>query len=215
MHRTLTDFFTQVDHAMTSESSGPDAYAMLRRLIATTFDNTDQKHILRDIAAFWGIIREQSFAFFATLRILVSSTSGSKRVLSPSPDVVLETVRNTVAAQFPNLMPSSYHRSLDTTRVPFGTIDAIWLALDRLATNKSPANTGPATNSSNFPHLRSFSGIARTSQQGSILTAIVGGCLVCRYAIQLRDDHHPSADDEVDIFRASYDSSPMCAEYYY
>ena len=54
----------------------------------------------------------------------------------------VEIVRLSANEQFPQLMPSLYAGELASCRLPFGSIDAMWLALGALANNKTPALHG-------------------------------------------------------------------------
>ena len=72
----------------------------------------------------------------------VSSVTGSEHVLAPSTSTVLELVRRSVMNQYPGLMPTLYPGELATVPTPFSTIDAMWLAFQTMATNRTPAICG-------------------------------------------------------------------------
>ena len=74
--------------------------------------------------------------------MLVSSVTGSERVLAPGTDVVLEVVRMAVNEQFPTLMPTLYPGSLATDPRPYASLDEMWKAFADLAHNKTPAVNG-------------------------------------------------------------------------
>ena len=81
-------------------------------------------------------------AYYRALRLVVSGFTGSERALAPGLGLVLEIVSLSVNEQFPQLMPSLYPGELATRPQPFGSIDAMWLALGTLANDKTPAING-------------------------------------------------------------------------
>ena len=86
--------------------------------------------------------------------MLVSAFTGSKRVLSPGTDVVLEVVKMAVNEQFPTLMPTLYPGSKATDPRPYASLDAMWKAFSDLAHNRTPA-----VNGENFLSTCLFDGI--------------------------------------------------------
>lgn len=72
----------------------------------------------------------------------VSCISGSERVLSPSAEAVLDTVRRKANKHYPSLMPTLCPLQLATDKVPFVSIDAMWFSFEALLTIKTPAING-------------------------------------------------------------------------
>ena len=64
--------------------------------------------------------------FSREVRVLVSTATGSERVLSPGTDVVLKVVRRAMNEQFPDLMPVVYPCSKTTDPWPDACLRAMW-----------------------------------------------------------------------------------------
>ena len=69
----------------------------------------------------------------------MSGATGTERGLAPGVEVVLEVVRMAVNEQYLGLMPTLYPEVFATVSRPFVTLDAVWLACQTLANNKTPA----------------------------------------------------------------------------
>ena len=65
------------------------------------------------------------FYFGREFRVLVPTTTGNDRVLSPGTDVVLEVVRVAANERFPALMPAMYPGLMATDPLPQASLDAI------------------------------------------------------------------------------------------
>ena len=73
---------------------------------------------------------------------MVSTVTGSERVLSPGTNVVLEVVRMAVNEQFPTIVPTLYPASKTTDPRPYVSLGALWRAFSDLAHNKTPVVNG-------------------------------------------------------------------------
>ena len=137
---TLTDdLFRQVSRAMAGGVSGPEAFTLLSRLLMTHFDRVDTGEGYTKLHTFGVCNGTPSCDSSREFRILVSTVTGSERVLSPGTDVVLEVVRMAVNDQFPTLMPTLYPGSKATDPRPYASLDAMWRAFSDLVHNKTPA----------------------------------------------------------------------------
>ena len=73
------------------------------------------------------------------------AATGTERGLVPGVEIGLDMVRMAFDEQYPSLMPTLYPGVLATVSRPFSTLDAMWLALETLANNKTPAINGEKT----------------------------------------------------------------------
>ena len=62
--------------------------------------------------------------------------------MAPGTDIGLEAVWVAVSEQYPSSMPSLHPGVVATDPRPFGTWDAMWLALQALTYHKTPAING-------------------------------------------------------------------------
>ncbi|CAB1100852.1 unnamed protein product [Ectocarpus sp. CCAP 1310/34] len=132
----------QVKRRLDDGATGPEAFTLLLRLLSEQFDVGDRQESFLRLQEF-GVSNGTLFAdYLRAFRLLVSSVTGSERVLAPSVSMVLEIVRNSVSKQFPSLAPMLYPGDLATAVTPFDSIDAMWQAFAPLATNKTPAIGG-------------------------------------------------------------------------
>ena len=92
MTTLIDDFFAQVSRALDGGASGPEAFTLLIRLLVTHFDRVDTGGGYTKLHTF-GVCNGTPFSGFSReFRVLVSAVTGSKRVLSPGTDVVLEVL---------------------------------------------------------------------------------------------------------------------------
>ena len=139
---SISDYFQQVKRRLDDGATGPEAFTLLLRLLSEQFDVGDRQESFLRLQQF-GVSNGTLFAdYLRAFRLLVSSVTGSERVLAPSVSMVLEIVRNSVSKQFPSLAPMLYPGDLATAVTPFDSIDAMWQAFAPLATNKTPAIGG-------------------------------------------------------------------------
>ena len=132
----------QVSRVMAGGASGPEAFTLLLRLLMNHFDRVGLGEGYTKLHTF-GVCNCTPFLDFKReFRLLVSTVTGSGRVLSPRTDVVLEVVRMTVTQQFPTLMLTLYPGSKATDLRSYASLDAMWRAFSDLAPNKTPAANG-------------------------------------------------------------------------
>ena len=107
--------------------------------------------------------------YLRAFRLLVSSVTGSERVLAPSVGMVLELVRQSVTRQFPTLSPLLYPGTLATDTTPFASIDAMWDAFAPFHTNKTPAMAG-----SNYFSLPQATGSSKSRRSAPVASKSFG-----------------------------------------
>ena len=135
----MDEFFRQVACALCDGVSGSEAFALFLRLLSGHFDRVDLEAGYKKLHTF-SVPNGNLFSDFSReLRVVVSAATGTERVLAPGTDIELEVVRMTVNEQYPNLMSTLYPGVMATEPRPFSTLDAIWLAFQALANNKTPA----------------------------------------------------------------------------
>ena len=131
-----------MSRAMAGGASGPEVFTLLLRLLMKHFDRVDTGEGYTKLHTF-GVCNCTPFLDFKReFRLLVSTVTGSGRVLSRRTDVVLEVVRMTVTQQFPTLMLTLYPGSKATDSRSYAPLDAMWRAFSALAPNKTPAVNG-------------------------------------------------------------------------
>ena len=96
----------EVSRAMAGGASGPDALTLLLRLLMTHFDRVDKEKGYNKLHVFGMCNGTPVSDFNREFRVLVSTPTGSERVLSPGTDVVLEMVRVAANEQFLALLPA-------------------------------------------------------------------------------------------------------------
>ena len=102
----VLDFFHQVGRSLKNGATGPEAFAVLLRMLSTQFDSADTGESYTKLHTF-GVPNGTPFCDFSReFRVIVSAATGTERVLAPGAEVVLEVVRLSVNAQFPTLMPT-------------------------------------------------------------------------------------------------------------
>ena len=115
----------QLSRAMAGGAYGPKAFTLLLRVLMTHFDRVDtgegctRLHIFRmcNGTPFSDLCQE--------FRVLVSTATGSERVLFSGTNVVLGVVRMAVNEQRRALMPAVYPGSQETDRRPYASLVAI------------------------------------------------------------------------------------------
>ena len=123
--------------ALRDGASGPEAFALFLRLLSGHFDRDDLGAGCKKLHTF-GVPNETPVRDFSReFRVVVSAATGTERFLAPGTDNVLEVVRMAVDEQYPSLMPTLYPGVMATEPRRFGTLDAMWLALQALANNKT------------------------------------------------------------------------------
>ena len=166
---TIADFFLQVGRALDQGSSGPDAFKLLLRRLAEQFDQGDSQESFLRLQNF-GVSDGTPFSdYLRAFRLLVSSVTGSERVLAPSVGMVLELVRQSVTRQFPTLSPLLYPGTLATDTTPFASIDAMWDAFAPFHTNKTPAMAG-----SNYFSLPQATGSSKSRRSAPVASKSFG-----------------------------------------
>ena len=135
-------FFGQVARALHEGASGLEAFDLFLRFLSGHFDRVDFGTGYKELHTF-GVPNGTRFRDFGReFRVVVSAATGTERTLAPGTDNVLEVVRMAVNEQYPSLMPTLYPGVMATEPRPFGTLDAMWLAFQALANNKTPAING-------------------------------------------------------------------------
>ena len=139
----MNDFFGQVSRAMRDGASGPEAFALLLRLLSGHVDRVDSGAGYKKLHTL-GVLNGTPFSdFIREFRGVVPAVTGTKRVLASGTDIVLEVVRMAVNEQYPSFfMLTLYPGARATEPRPFGTLDAMWLAFQALVKNKTPAING-------------------------------------------------------------------------
>ena len=134
--------FGQVVRALRDGASGPEAFALFLRLLSAHFDRVDlgagDKKLHTFVVPNGTHFRDVSREF----RVVISAATGTERVLAPGTDIVLEVVRMAVNEQYPSSDVGPRGNGNGTEARPFGTLDAMWLAFQALANNKTPAING-------------------------------------------------------------------------
>ena len=114
--------FGQVVRALRDGASGPEAFAVLLRLLSCHFDCVDSGADYKKLYTF-GVPSGNPFCDFSReFRIVgsvatgtvVSVATGTERVLAPGTEIVLEVVRMAVHEQYPRLMPMLYPAEMAT-----------------------------------------------------------------------------------------------------
>ena len=91
----------------------------------------------------FGVPNETPFCEFSgELRAVVSAGTCAELVLALGAEIVLEVVRMAVNEQYSSLMPTLCPGVTATEMRAFGTLDAMWLAFQTLANNKTQAING-------------------------------------------------------------------------
>ena len=117
-----------MSRALRDGASGPEAFALLLRLLIGHSDSVDSGAGYKNLHTF-GVPNETPFCDFSQeFRVVVSAATGTERVLAPGTDIVLAVVRMALHEQYPSLMPTLYPGVTAKEPRPFGTLDAMWLA---------------------------------------------------------------------------------------
>ena len=133
----MDDGFGQVARALRDGASGPEAFALFLRLSSGHFDRVDLGAGYEQLHTFVAPNRTPFRKFSGEFRVVVSAATGTDHVLAVGTDIVLEVVRMAVNEQYPSLMPMLYPWEMATEPRPSGTLDAMWLAFQALANNKT------------------------------------------------------------------------------
>ena len=124
---------------MAEGASGPESFTLLLGLLMTHFNRVDTEEGYTKLHTF-GVCIGTSFCDYSReFRVLVSTSTGSERVLSQGTDVVLEVVWMAVNGQFPTFMPTLYPGSKATDPRPYASLDALWRTFRGLAHKKTLA----------------------------------------------------------------------------
>ena len=115
-----------MSRAVAGGASGPEAFTLLLRLLMTHFDGVDTEEGYTKLHTFGMCNGMPSSDFSRDFRVLVPTSTGSERVLSPGTDVVLEVVRVAANERFPALLPALYPGSTATDPQPYASLDAMW-----------------------------------------------------------------------------------------
>ena len=120
---------------VTGGTSGPKAFTFLLRLLVTHFDRVHRGKGYTKLHTFGTYNGTLFYCFFFVrdVRVLMSTATGSGRVLSPGDNVVLELVRMAVNEHFSTRMPTLYLGSEETDSRPYASLDARWPAFNDLA----------------------------------------------------------------------------------
>ena len=113
---------------MAGGASRPEDFTLLLRLLMTHFDGVDTEEGYTKLHTFGMRNGTPLSDFSREFRVLVSTATGSERVLSPGTDVVLEVVRVAANEQFPALLPALYPGPKATDPRPYASLDAMWWA---------------------------------------------------------------------------------------
>ena len=154
----MDELVAQVSRAFLDGATEPEAFILPLRLPRSYFGSSDWGVGYKKLHTF-GVTNGTPFCEFSReFRIVVSAATGTERVLAPGAELAFEVVRMAVNEQYPSLMPSLYPGAIATEPRPFGTWDAMWLAFQTLASNKTPT-----INCDNCCSLPAFSSGARSS----------------------------------------------------
>ena len=130
-------FFGQVARSLRDKASASEAFALLLRLLSGHFDRVDSGAGYKKLHTF-GVPKGTPFCYFSReFRVVVSTVTGTERVLAPGTDIVWEVVRMAVNKQYP-----SFPGVMATVPGPLGTLNGMWLAFQARANNKAPAING-------------------------------------------------------------------------
>ena len=133
----MDEFFGQMARALRDRASEPEAFALFLRLLIGHFDRVDLGAGYEQLHTFVAPNRTPFRKFSGEFRVVVSAATGTDHVLAVGTDIVLEVVRMAVNEQYPSLMPMLYPWEMATEPRPSGTLDAMWLAFQALANNKT------------------------------------------------------------------------------
>ena len=123
-------------------ASRREEFALLPRFLTGHFDRVDLGAGYKQLHHF-GVPNGTPFSDFSRdARIVVSAATVTELGLARATDFVLEVNRIAVNDQYPSLMPTLYPGIMASETRPFGTLDAMWLALQALESNKTPAING-------------------------------------------------------------------------
>ncbi|CAM9911980.1 unnamed protein product, partial [Sphacelaria rigidula] len=102
----------------------------------------DQAGAIKRLSSF-AVATDVPFAdYLREFKLLVSSVTGTGRQNGPSDAMCQTYVRNSIAQQFPTLMPSLFPGALTHTQVPYASVDAMWNAFVDQEHNLTPAIRG-------------------------------------------------------------------------
>ena len=148
---------------MRDGASGPEAFALLLRLLSGHVDRVDSGAGYKKLHTL-GVLNGTPFSdFIREFRGVVPAVTGTKRVLASGTDIVLEVVRMAVNEQYPSFfMLTLYPGARATEPRPFGTLDAMWLAFQALENNKTPVINGEKV----FSLPASSSGVRSSAPSG-------------------------------------------------
>ena len=156
----------EVSRAIDDGASGPEALALLLRLLVMHFDRVYTGEGYTKLHTFV-VCDGTPFSFFSReFHLLVAAVAGSERVLFSMTGVVLEVFRRAVKEQFPTLMPTLHPDSKSTDPRLFDSLHSQWRRLSELAHNRTPA-----VNGEKYSSLPDFSTRARSSAPSGLRPA--------------------------------------------
>jgi len=178
----------------------------LERRLSGYFDTTTQASAIQRLSSF-GVATDVPFSdYLRQFKLVVSSTTGVGRQTGPSDAMCQSYVRNSVAEQFPTLMPSLFPGTLAYRDVPYPSVDAMWSAFVHQENNLTPAIRGDKYSShrpqstSSTPHTSTGSrNRSNNSPRSSWIPPSVAGSVM-------------SVTPKRDPFAASFDGWPYSAE---
>ena len=202
----LDSFFHALDKDSASGTGGQDLFAGLERRLISYFDKSDQAGAIKRLSSF-SVATDVPFAdYLREFKLLISSVSGTGRQTGPSDAMCQTYVRNSIAQQFPTLMPSLFPGVLAQQEVPYTSIDAMWSAFATQENNLTPAIRGTPCSSVSSSSLRSASahasgsrGRSHSSSNSTWTPNSVGGSVM-------------PVQNQKDPFRASFDAWPFSKE---
>ncbi|CAM9262551.1 unnamed protein product, partial [Sphacelaria rigidula] len=108
--------------------TGPQLLSDLERRLIGYFDKSDQASVIQRLSSFV-VASDVPFAdYLREFKLLVSGTTGVGRQNGPSDAMCQTYVRNSVAQQYPALMPSLFPGVLAHREVPYASVDTMWSA---------------------------------------------------------------------------------------
>ena len=112
-------FCSAMESDCTHGSRGPEVLRGLERRLSGFFDTSTQASAIQRLSSF-GVATDVPFSdYLRQFKLVVSSTTGVGRQTGPSDAMCQSYVRNSVAEQFPTLMPSLFPGTLAYRDVPY------------------------------------------------------------------------------------------------
>ena len=105
-------FFAALEKDGAAGRGGPALFADLERRIISYFDKSDQASAIKRLSSF-AVATDVAFAdYLRDFKLLVSGVTGTGRQNGPSDAMCQTYVRNSIAQQFPTLMPPLFPGAL-------------------------------------------------------------------------------------------------------